>query len=60
VDAVTPEIAKRVIDKHYPEGNLVFVLIGKASEIGPQLKKYAAQQDSRKITDPGYWPPEGR
>lgn len=57
VDAVTPEIAKRVIDKHYPDGNLVFVLIGKSSEIGPQLKKYAAQQDSRKISDPGYWPP---
>ena len=60
VDAVTAEIAKRVIDKHYPESNLVFVLIGRASEIGPQLKKYAAQQDARKISDPGYWPQEGR
>lgn len=60
VDAVTPEIAKRTIEKHYPAGNLVFVLIGKASEIGPQLKKYATQQDSRKISDPGYWPPEGK
>ena len=57
VDAVTPEVAKRVIDKHYPDGNLVFVLIGKASEIGPQLKKYAERQDSREISDPGYWPP---
>lgn len=60
VDAVTPEIAKRVIEKHYPAGNLVFVLIGKASELGPQLKKYAAQEDLRKISDPGYWPPEKR
>jgi zinc protease len=58
IDAVTPEIARRVIDKHYPEDNLVFVLIGKASEIGPQVKKYAARQDARKISDPGYWPPE--
>ena len=58
IDAVTPETAKRVIDKHYPKSDLVFVLIGKASEIGPAVKKYAAQQDARKISDPGYWPPE--
>lgn len=58
IDAVTPEIARRVIEKHYPQDNLVFLLIGKASEIGPAVKKYAAQQDTRKISDPGYWPPE--
>lgn len=56
IDAVTVETANRVIAKHFPSENLVFVLIGKASEIGPQVKKYAAQQDSRKISDPGFWP----
>jgi zinc protease len=56
IDAVTPEIAKQVIAKHFPEDNLVFMLIGKASEIAPGVKKYATQQDSRKISEPGFWP----
>jgi zinc protease len=56
IDAVTPEIAKQVIAKHYPEDNLVFMLIGKASEIGPAVQKYAAQQDTRKISAAGFWP----
>jgi len=58
VDAVTPEIAKQVIAKHFPQENLVFVLIGKASEIAPAVKKYAEKQDTRAITAPGYWPGE--
>jgi predicted Zn-dependent peptidase len=56
IDAVTPAIAKEVIAKHFPEENLVFMLIGKASEIGPMVKKYAAQEDMRKISEPGFWP----
>jgi len=56
MDAVTPAIAKQVIEKHFPQENLVFVLIGKASEIAPAVQKYATQQDSRKISDPGFWP----
>ena len=56
MDAVTPVIAKQVIAKHYPEDNLVFMLIGKASEIGPVVQKYATQQDTRKISEPGFWP----
>ncbi len=56
IDAVTPEIAKQVIAKHFPEDNVVFMLIGKASEIGASVKKYATQQDSRKISEPGFWP----
>jgi len=56
IDAVTSEIAKQVIAKHFPEDNLAFMLIGKASEIGPGVKKYATQQDSRKISEPGFWP----
>ncbi|HVO58575.1 MAG TPA: pitrilysin family protein [Dongiaceae bacterium] len=57
LDAVTPEIAKQVIAKHFPSDDLVFLLIGKASEIGAAVRKYAPQVDSRKISDPGFWPP---
>jgi zinc protease len=57
IDAVTVESARQIIDKHFPKDNLVFVLIGKASEIGPAVKKYADKQDERKISDPGFWPP---
>ncbi len=56
VDAVTPEIARQVIQKHFPAENLVFVLIGKASAVGPAVKKYAPTQDARPISDPGFWP----
>lgn len=58
VDAVTPEMAKQVIQKHFPLENLVFVLIGKASAIGPAVEKYAEKRDSRAISEPGFWPPE--
>lgn len=57
VDAVTPEVARRVIAKHFPLDNLVFVLIGKASAIGPAVEKYAEKRDTREIEDPGFWPP---
>lgn len=57
VDAVTPEMARQVIEKHFPLDNLVFVLIGKASEIRPLVSKYAAKMDQRSISDPGFWPP---
>jgi zinc protease len=60
IDAVTPAVAKQVIEKHFPEDGLVFVLIGKASEIGPAVEKYASQRDARKISEPGFWPPPGR
>jgi zinc protease len=56
IDAVTPTMAKQVIEKHFPEDNLVFMLIGKASEISAAVKKYASRQDSRKISEPGFWP----
>jgi predicted Zn-dependent peptidase len=56
VDAVSLDMTKQVIAKHFPQENLVFVLIGKATEIGPAVKKYAEKQDARDITAPGYWP----
>jgi zinc protease len=57
LDAVTPAVAKQVIEKHFPLDNLVFVLIGKASAVGPAVKKYADKMDGRSITEPGFWPP---
>ncbi len=57
VDAVTPEMAKQVIQKHFPSENLVFVLIGKASEIRAAVEKYAEKRDARAISEPGFWPP---
>jgi predicted Zn-dependent peptidase len=59
IDAVTPEIARQVIQKHFPKENLVLVLIGKASAIGPTVQKYAEKQDARAISEPGFWPPPG-
>ena len=56
LDAVTPEIAKQVIAKHFPKDNLVFTLIGKAEEVGPAVKKFAEKEDGRKISEPGFWP----
>jgi len=57
VDAVTPEVAKQVIQKHFPAENLVFVLIGKSSAIGKAVEKYAEKRDARAISEPGFWPP---
>jgi len=57
VDAVTPEMAKQVIQKHFPSENLVFVLIGKASAIRAAAEKYAEKRDARPISEPGFWPP---
>jgi predicted Zn-dependent peptidase len=57
IDAVTLESAKQIIAKHFPKENLVFVLIGKAGEIRPAVKKYAEPMDERKISEPGFWPP---
>ena len=55
--AVTPEIARQVIQKHFPSENLVFVLIGKAAAIGAAVQKYAPNQDARLLSDSGFWPP---
>ena len=40
VDAVDIRQAKSIIKKYFPENNLQFVLIGKASEIKNQVEKY--------------------
>jgi predicted Zn-dependent peptidase len=56
LDAVTPEMVRQAIQKHFPADDLVFVLIGKASEIAPSVKKFAPKQDALDITEPGFWP----
>jgi len=60
IDAVTLPVAKQVIASHFPADSLVFLLIGKASEIRPVIAKYATQQDTRKISEPGFWPAPGQ
>jgi len=54
IDAMTLADAQRVIRQYYPLDNLVFVVIGKASEIGPVVRKYAPKVDTRAITEPGF------
>jgi predicted Zn-dependent peptidase len=54
IDSMDLAAAKRVIQQYFPADNLVFVLIGKASEIEPVVKKYAAQMDKKSITEPGF------
>ncbi len=57
IDAITIGDARRVIEQYYPQGDLVFVLIGKASEIGEVAGKYASHVDLCSITEPGFYPP---
>jgi len=54
INAMTLADAQRVIKQYYPMDNLVFVLVGKSSEIGDAVKKYAPKVDTLKISDPGY------
>jgi len=44
-----------VIEQYYPQDDLVFVLIGKASEIGEVAGKYASHVDLCSITEPGFY-----
>jgi len=54
VDAMTLADAKRIVREYFPLEKLVFVLIGKASEIEPVVKKYAKTMDKKGITEPGF------
>ena len=47
--------ARQILAATFPSAdNLVFVIVGKASEIQPLLTKYTANITVRKISDPGY------
>ncbi len=54
INAMTVADAQRIIKEYYPSDNLVFVLIGKASEIGDGVKKYAPKMETRSINDRGF------
>lgn len=54
VDAMTLADSKRIIETYFPEKSLTFALIGKASEIGPVVKKYAPEMKTKSITEPGF------
>jgi predicted Zn-dependent peptidase len=54
IEAMTLADAKRIIQQYFPLDNLVFVLIGKASEIEPVAKKYAPKMDAKSISQPGF------
>jgi predicted Zn-dependent peptidase len=54
IDAVTLADARRVIQQYFPLDNLVFVVIGKAGEIGAVVRKYAPQVDTLSITEAGF------
>ncbi len=54
IDSMTLADSKRIIGKYFPEENLVFVLIGKASEIQGAVKKYAPKMDTKSITEPTF------
>jgi zinc protease len=54
IDAVTLADTRRIVKQYFPLDNLVFVLIGKASEIQSTVSKYAPQIDKKTITQPGF------
>jgi len=54
IDAMTLADAQRVIHHYFPLENLVFVVIGKASEIATVVRKYAPQVDTCSITEVGF------
>lgn len=54
IDAMTMTDATRVIKQYFPMDNLVFVLIGKASDIQEVAKKYAPKLDAKSINQPGF------
>ncbi|HSO73190.1 MAG TPA: pitrilysin family protein [Blastocatellia bacterium] len=54
IDSMTMADAQRVIKQYFPVENLAFVLIGKAGEIEPVVKKYAPTIDRKAIGQPGF------
>lgn len=54
IDAMTLADAQRIIKQYFPLDNLVFVLVGKASEIETVAKKYAPKLDTKSINQPGF------
>ena len=51
IDAMTIEEANEIIAKYFPQDNLQFVLIGKASEIKDAVSKYGKITEKSIDTD---------
>jgi predicted Zn-dependent peptidase len=54
IDAAAMTDINRVIKQYFPLDNLVFVLVGRASDIEPVAKKYAPVVDRKSISAPGF------
>jgi predicted Zn-dependent peptidase len=54
IDAASMADINRVIRQHFPLDNLVFVLVGKASDIEAVAKKYAPVVDRKSISAVGF------
>jgi len=54
IDSMTLADTQRIIKQYFPADNLVFVLIGKRSEIQQIAKKYAIGVDNKSINQPGF------
>ncbi len=54
IDSMDMAAAKRVVRQYFLNDDIVFVLIGKAGEIEPDVRKYATQMDRKSITEPGF------
>ena len=54
IDSMTMADAQRIIKQYFPLDNLVFVLVGKSSDIQAAAKKYAAKLDTKAISQPGF------
>ncbi|HKV42377.1 MAG TPA: pitrilysin family protein, partial [Blastocatellia bacterium] len=52
IDAMTVADARRVIKDYFPLDDLVFVVVGKGSEIEGVAKKYATKMDIKSISQP--------
>ncbi len=54
IDAVSMEDVRRVVGQYFPLDDLVFVLVGKASDIESVVRKYGPTLDRKSVSDPGY------
>ena len=54
IDSMTLADAQRIIKQYFPLDNLVFVMIGKGSEIQKLAKKYAPDVKTKSISDVGF------
>ncbi|MBK9707838.1 MAG: insulinase family protein [Acidobacteria bacterium] len=57
IDSMTTADAQRVIRQYFPLDNLVFVLIGKSSEIETLAKKYAQRSTGNRSSSPVFESP---